>query len=137
MTDALDLFAEFATDEKAEQEGVWRDYGNVRFLVARANNRPFRQKFRKLYKPHEQLLKHDTVASEKKSLEIMAEAMAGTILLNWEGKMIVEKGGQPQDFSIDNARKALSIPKVQELIREWSDDFASYKAVKEEDDEKN
>jgi hypothetical protein len=137
MTEALDLFAEFATDEKAEQEGVWRDYMDVKFLVARANNRKFRLKFRGLYRPHEQMLKKDTDAAEKKSLAIMAESMAGTILLDWKGLMIVEKGGKPVEFSVDNARKALMIPKVQEMVRDWSDDFESFKIAKESEEEKN
>jgi hypothetical protein len=137
MTTALDLFAEFAVDEKAAQEGVWHDYGDVKFLVAQAGNRHFRQRFLKLYKPHERLLKTDSVAAETKSNEIMADTMAHTILLNWQGKLIVEKGGQPVEYSIENATKALMLPAFREMVEEWSKDFASYQAVKEGDVEKN
>ena len=137
MSQALDLFAEFAVDEKAESEGVWRDYGDVQFLVARAGNRKYREKFLRLYKPHERLLKGNSEAAEKKSAEIMADVMSTTILLNWKGKLVVEKGGQPVEYSVENARKALMIPRFREVISEFADDFDSYKAVKEDQDEKN
>lgn len=137
MTAALDLFAEFAVDEKAEQEGVWRDYGENSFLIARSGNRAYRQKFLRLYKPHERLLKTDSVAAEVKSMEIMADVMSSTVLLNWKGKIVVEKGGAPMDYSTDNAKKALMIPGFREMVEEWSKDFDAYKAVKEDETVKN
>lgn len=137
MTSALDLFSEFAVDEKAEQDGVWRDYGDISFLVARSGNRAYRQKFIRLYKPHERLLKLDTPASEAKSIEIMVDVMSTAILLNWKGKLVVEKGGAPVEYSVENAKKALGITAFRELIEEWSKDFDAFKAVKEEDAAKN
>lgn len=135
--EALDLFSEFAVDEKTSQEGVWRDYGNNKFLIAQKGNRQYRKRFMKLYKPNERLLRLDTEAAEAKSNEIMADTMANTILLNWTGKLIVEKGGQPVEYSVENAKKALMLPKFRELVEEWSEDFDAFKAVKDEEDEKN
>jgi Zn-finger nucleic acid-binding protein len=137
MTTALDLFAEFAVDTVAEKEGVWCDYGDMHFLVAMSGNRKYREKFMRLYKPHERLLKGNSQAAAQKSQEIMADVMSTTILLDWKGKMVVEKGGDPVEYSSENARKALMMPKFRELISEFSNDFAQFKAVKDEEDVKN
>lgn len=137
MTQALNLFAEFATDETREKDGVWREYGGTEFLVARQGNRKYRERFLKLYKPHERLLKGNTEAAEAKSTEIMVDVMAHTILLDWKGKIVVEKGGSPVEYSVENAKKALSLAGFREVISEFSEDVNAYKIVQEAEDEKN
>lgn len=135
---ALNLFAEFAVNETKESDGVWVEYGDVKFLIAMSGNRKYREKFLKLYKPHERLLQGKSKAAEAKSAEIMAEVMSTTILLSWTGKLIVEKDGQPVEYSVENARKALqNLPRFRALITEFSEDFKLFKAVEDEDDEKN
>jgi len=137
MSDVLDLFAEFAVDEAAETAGVWVDYGNIKLKIAMNGNKNYRQRFTKLYKPNERLLKTNSDAAEAKSNEILADVMAHTILKGWEGKIIVEKGGAPVEYSVENAKKALMLPKFREIVSDFSDDFKLFKAVKDEEDEKN
>ena len=133
----LDLFAEFATDTTAEKDGVWVDYGENKFLIAMSGNRKYRERFIKLYKPHERLFKTNTEAAETKSNELLADVMAHTILLDWTGEMVVEKGGAPVKYSVENAKKALLLPRFRELIQGYSEDFSLFKAVKDEEEEKN
>ena len=134
---ALNLFAEFATDSTAEKEGVWVEYGDIKFLIAMSGNRKYRERFLKLYKPHERLFKTNSEAAEAKSNEILADVMAHTILLDWTGEMVVEKDGQPVKYSVENAKKALMLTRFRELIQGYADDFSLFKAVKEEEEEKN
>ncbi len=137
MTAAMDLFAEFATDATSEEDGVWVPYGETEFLIAMWGNRKYRARFVKLYKPHEKLLKSGSAAAETKSNEILADVMAHTILLGWKGKLVVEKGGEPVEYSVYAAKKALSLPKFREVITELAEDFNTFKAVKEAEDAKN
>ena len=137
MTTALNLFAEFATDTNAEETGVWVPYAETEFLIAMMGNRKYREKFVKLYKPHERLIKTNSAAAEAKSNEILAEVMASTILLGWKGKLIVEKGGDPVEYSPEAAKKVLMLPKFREIISEFAEDFSLFKAVKDEEDAKN
>lgn len=133
----LNLFAEFATDTTAEKDGVWVEYGDNKFLIAMSGNRKYRERFIKLYKPHERLFKTNSEAAEAKSNELLADVMAHTILLDWTGEMVVEKDGQPVKYSVENAKKALSLPRFRDLIQGYADDFSLFKAVKEEEEEKN
>ena len=137
MSNVLDLFAEFAIDETSETAGVWVDYGTTRLKIAMVGNKAYRQRFMKLYKPHERLLKTNSDAAEAKSNELMADVMAHTILKGWEGKLVVEKGGSPVEYSTENAKKALMLPKFRDVVSEYADDFKLFKAVKDEEDEKN
>jgi hypothetical protein len=135
--DSFDLFAEFATDETAELDGVWMPYKGRKFLIARSGNREYGKLLSKLYNKHQKTLEAKDKEADKKSDEIMAEVCAKTILKGWEGTMVVEKGGQPVHYSHENAKKALLIKDFRSFIMRLADDVESFKVVKEDDQEKN
>lgn len=133
---AIDLFADFAVDETTANSGVWVPYrGDVEFLIARHSNRKYRDVLQNLYKRNKAVIDRGGDAAEDKMKEILVEAMAKGILLDWRGGMTFQ--GEPLTYSVDNAKKLLEL----EGFRDWVDGQAkaeeAYKAVKEEEAEKN
>lgn len=133
---AVDIFADFALNDASENEGVYVAYrDDVEFLVARTNNRNFKKRISHLVKKNQRLIDSGTAAAEAKSTEIMIEVMASTILLGWKGSLTVK--GVPLPYSLENAKKLLGIPLFREWVGKQAEDIQSYKAVQDEEDEKN
>lgn len=134
---ATDIFNDFATNAEAESKGVWEDYNSdVSFLIARANNSEFNRLITRLVKQHRALLDSKTEASQKKSEELLVETMAKTVLLGWRGEFNFQ--GQPMgEYSIEKAKKLLSIKDFRAWVSGISEDHARFKAVKDEEDAGN
>jgi hypothetical protein len=134
--EAVDLFNDFAINEAAAQDGVWVPYrGDVEFLIARASNKHFRKQAQAVFKRHERLIQSGGPAAEAKSRELMIDLMSKTILLNWKGTVMFQ--GQPLEYSVENAKKILELDGLREWVDAQSKDEAQYKAVKDEENEKN
>lgn len=135
MTDkstVVDIFSDFAVTDDA----VYVPYkGDVEFLIARGGNKKFRQKIAHLYKKNQRLLDSGSDAAESKSDEIMIEVMAQTILVGWKGSVAIK--GEVMEYSVENAKKLLAVPLFREWVSKQADDVASYKLVKEAEEEKN
>ena len=130
----VDLFSDFATDTKAEQDGVWEPYNDkVSFLVARAHNKAYDRMIVKEFQKHRRLLDSKTDAAAAKSEEIMIQVMAKTILLGWQGDF----NWQGQLMGPYTAEKAVQMLKIKDF-RAWVDgisqDFERYKVEKAEED---
>lgn len=131
-SNVVDIFADFAVNDDA----VYVPYkGDVEFLIARANNKQFRKEISRQYKKHERLLESKTEAADEKGEEIMVEVMAKTILVGWKGALAVK--GEVLTYSVENAKKLLSVPLFREWVSKQADDVNSYKVVKEAEEEKN
>lgn len=128
----LDLFSEFAVTD----EGVWVPYkGDVEFLIARYNNPKFRRRLGYYYEKNKRLLDGKGQEAEKKSNEVMAQAMAEGILLDWKGKIAFQ--GQTLTYSVANATKLLQLETFRAWVTKQSQDEETYKVVKDEEDAEN
>lgn len=98
------LYKMFASDEAMEKEGVLLNFGDVRFLIARAGgaNRKFAEVFKDKAKPFRYAIDHGQM-SEEDSNRLMAEVYAETVVLGWEsvvrdedGRVVKTAAGQPK-----------------------------------------
>lgn len=134
---ALDLFAEFATDEQLESDGTWMPYKGQDFLIARGGNRDYGKLLTKLVNKHDRILQGKDKAADAKSDDIMCEVIAKTILKGWKEPMIVEKGGSPVPYSVENAIKALRLKDFRAEVMRMADDREAYRIKTLEEQEKN
>ena len=82
---------------------VKEEYYGVTLEIARSNNQAFQSKFRKLTKPYRRQIDNKTISDEK-SVDLVCEAMAGTVLVGWSGTF---PDGQQYEYSEDAAKQLL------------------------------
>lgn len=126
----LNLFAQFATDPSAEDNGVWKEYGDNKFLIARAGNKPYTKLLGELVTRHKAILDNKGDEADRLSDKLMIEVMAKTLLLGWESPLIVEENGEPVPYSFDNAVKALQIKDFRNLVNTWANEMDAYRTAK-------
>jgi len=137
----FDLFKQYATDPKAEQEGKEFDFGGgVKMLIARSGNDKYTRMLNKAYEAHKHTLDlKDTpeqiAAGKELSHKIMADVMAHSILLGWSGPAAY--AGAELPHSIENAQKLLLLKDFQVEVAKRSDDFRNFRYEVEEADAKN
>lgn len=142
MTQAVDIFNDFAVNETDAQDGVWVPYrGDVSFLIAKSGNKSFRKQAQVVFKKHGRLLEQGGEVAEAKSRELMIDLMAKTILKGWkvgeDTSATIKVNGEDLAYSYDSAKKMLAIDGFREWVDTQAKDEAQYKAVKDEEDEKN
>jgi len=131
----LDIFAQFATDETLENQGVWVEYGEAKFLVGRSGNRAYSKKLSALVEQNQKLLDIKDEAAEALSQKIFIEVMAESILLGWSGPVAYK--GEPLPFSRDAVRQLLEIKDFRREVTRWAEDINRFKARVEEAQVKN
>lgn len=127
----MDVFAEFATDEKKETGGIWKRVSPVtELLIARTGNDRYARLLSAKYEEHQRALDLKSEASEQLSKQIMIEVMAETILLGWRGEMKAK--GEALTYSVANATRLLGVKDFRALVNRLASDFDSYRAAQEE-----
>jgi hypothetical protein len=120
----MDLQATFATDKKKEQDGVWKNLGDARVKIARANNPKYRTaltKYIKQFVPAGIQPKPDDPNIEKATVYAMAEA----ILLDWENLAIK---GEILEVSVEQAIGILTdYPDFREVISQLAIDVDNFR----------
>lgn len=104
----------YAVDIEKEQNGSWIeiDDDGTELLIARMNNPAYKREIERLKAPYRKQIRKDEL-SEEKSAEILAKAMAKTILLGWRGLTI---NGQEHPYTYENALHLLTDPKYKEFL---------------------
>ncbi len=124
----------FRTDQKLEEDGKWEDFGDgCKLLIARAGNKKWKDCWKKISKPYRKQIKRETI-SETKADELIIEAMAMAILLDWEN---LRDGKELIEYSKENAIKVLSIPDFREIVSEISQSMENYQNELDEEDKEN
>jgi hypothetical protein len=122
---ALDIFAQFATDETLEENGTWFQIGGgARVLVARAGNRKYAKMLTKEVERNKKALDLNDDAADKLSEEIMIGVIAETILLGWEN---VSFKGEDLEYSVANAKKLLAVKDFRKAVAQFADDVSAFK----------
>jgi len=132
----LDIFNEFATDEKKENEGVNINLGGgASVLIARRDNDNYLKQVQKeadAFAISSQGLSAE--AYEKADKEVLTKILAKTILIGWKN---LSYKGKLLPYNNKNAIMLLSHKDFRRLIMKHASDMANYKAELEDQDEKN
>jgi len=126
--------SDFATDKRAEVEGVWIDiHDGLRLLIARADNINFLTKLRELGKPHATSVRMGAMDMNL-ALELSKKAMAETVLLGWTN-LQEEQDGELVDIPY-SAQKAYELLDANtdffNLVRDLSQDRANFQRASNE-----
>lgn len=103
MSKKKSIYDKFATDQKAEKEGIVLDYGDgmeIRIARAGGSNTKFESLVQSKLRKYESLRKHDLL--EIAVLRpIMREIYAEAVVLGWKG--VTDKDGNDLPFNKENA----------------------------------
>lgn len=128
-------FEDLKTDPVKEQDGVWFDFGrSARVKIARMGNPKYRAYLRRLAKANKAALEADDEHSAELSEKLMEQAMAATIVLDWQG---FTSAGEPFPYSRENAQKALKVRDFKERVLNHANEMEAYKVRQEADDLEN
>lgn len=131
----MDIKKAYGTSEKLEQEGVWVPLGDgAKVKVARAGNKENRAEIKRLIAPHKVALRNDKLPDDV--LETLTiKAMAGTILLDWDG---IKEDGKAVPYSRENAIRLLTEYKdFRDQVAVLSNEITLYQAEAEAEAAKN
>lgn len=125
----MDIFANFATNTKSEEEGVWVTLGGTsKILVARAGNKKYGRMLNAQVEKNQAALDLKTDEADELSDSIMVDVFANSILLGWEN---LSYQGEPLDYSVDNAKKLLAIKDFRVLVANHSKNIENYRVAVE------
>lgn len=146
---ASSLFAQFATNRKAEVEGVPVTFGNVNedgtvptFRLARMgkSNKRYQKLIEAETKPHIHAIRSNNLAPELDEA-ITLKVFCATVLVGWENVIVPEvfqptsdvPGGELKDrpvpFSAENAEKLMkALPELYANLKEQAQGMAIFRA---------
>jgi hypothetical protein len=149
----MSLFAQFATNRKAEAEGILVTFGgDTKFRIARKSkaNKRYKKMVDAEIKPHMTAIRNDTMDVELDE-EITRKVFCNTILLGWE-KMdekevfdeseydVVEPGNDQKyvGFTPERAMKLMkALPDLYEALNENATKMSNFRDETREADAKN
>ena len=111
--------SQFKQDVTKSEDGVKVDLGDgLKVTVARIGNKKYQDFIRKSTKPYQQAIRNKTLADSVFE-KIMNEAMADSILLDWEG--MEDDQGDVIKYSKEKALEILSDPAYADFKQLVSD----------------
>jgi hypothetical protein len=126
----MDIFAQYATDEKTEVEGATFQLSKTASVrVARAGNTRYTAALRKALEKNQLDLEGADAAADFLAETIMVEVMADTILLGWTG---LSFQGKEVPYSAEMARNMLRVKDFRKKIAGFADNFEAFRAKAEE-----
>lgn len=132
------IYEKFATDKKAEQQGITLDYGDgLEIQIARAggSNIKFEKTVQAKMRKYGLQAKHDLLEPEQMR-EVMREVLAETVVLGWKG--VTNREGTELEFSRENCIQLFKdLPDLFEDVLEQSRKAALFKAEILEGEAKN
>jgi hypothetical protein len=136
----MDIFALYATDLDAEENGVWIAKGDAEFLIARSGNEKYNRMLNVQYEGNKVILdakdtEAEQIASAALSRKINIDLMAKSILLGWRGNVTYK--GAPLEYNIFSAKTILAHKDFANWVSNESSKLSNYQAKSKEVDEKN
>lgn len=126
----MDIFKTFTSDPTLEVEGRWVHVSrDAEVLVARAGNDNFARKMKELVQKNNLDLSDESEENGKLLEELLIEAMAETVLLNWRG---MTRNGEDFPYSRQNAVEVLRLKDFRKKINEIADNANAYRLKEEE-----
>lgn len=130
----LDLFAEFATDETLENEGVEMPYKSAKLIIARSGNHAYSTALSEVVNKHQMELDSKDEAARKLSDKLMIECIAAHILKGWSG---MSYKGVELPYTLENAKMVLAHKDFRQQVMRMADDREAFKAKMEDAQAKN
>lgn len=141
------IFKLFATDAALEKSGVWINYGDFKFLVARAGgkNTAYAECLKAKVRPYRYQIEKGTLSDAEDS-RITAEVYAETIIQDaqilkedgsWEQGLPTADGDVIPFTKAEVAKLLLSLPDMFRDLRQQASDSQKYLIEAEESDVKN
>lgn len=125
------------TNEKAENEGVWEDFGGgTKVLIARIGNKRYETRLNALMKPYKRQIRAGSMPDETMD-KIIIQVMSETIVLGWEG---LTENGKALKYSEAEANRILTDPRYKEfrnLVSDAAQDAAIYRELEVEEEAGN
>ena len=144
------LFAMFGTNKEAERTGVWINYGDVKFLVARAGgaNLRYAEVLKKRLKPIQHQVDRGTLSKDEDdrvSAEIFAEGSVRDVQClknpdvpdSWVQDVPAEDGTILPYTTANVVTLLLALPEMANDLRLQARDANKYLTVQEDEDVKN
>lgn len=136
MSKKATLWGKFATDNDREENGVWVNFGDgIRVKVRRMKSRISQETRKELEKPYLADIRKGGI-TEEQAKEMLLQQISQAIISDWEG--VTDKDGATLPCTPAakyNILKAL--PEFLDEIFVISTERDNYKAVADEDTEKN
>lgn len=120
------MFIANAFDKQKESDGVWKEFQGARFKIASSQNMNYKKAILRLAKKQPNKKEVDV----ENNIELLCEAMAEGLLLDWEGVGYINEKGEVEEtkYSKDAAKRALiDHYELREFVSESSDDLEDYK----------
>lgn len=130
----MDL-SQFDVSDELSTRGCWVSIGkDAKLRVARMNNESYREFIKKKTKPYRSAMRAGTL-DEDLMTEIVVQAMARHILLDWDG--LTEKGVKIP-YTVEKAEDILRTKEpFRDLVLSLSQDQELFQEAEVEDAEKN
>jgi hypothetical protein len=124
----LDIDKVFGYDEAMARDGVKMildSKGEQYFLVRRIPNPDYERRLSQEFRRNKKILDLETEDSEKLSQKLMADVLARTVLLGWEG---ISLKGKKLAFNHENAVKLLiDYPSLRATLLEFAQDTKNFR----------
>lgn len=129
----MNLFKQFATDPRAEKEGVRFEIGvnskgeTIAFQIARAGgqNTRYLKAVEAKTKPYRMQIQAGTLDNEL-AAKLMREVFAESVVIGWDG--VEDENGQPLQYSPEAAATLFEqLPELYALLQEQAQNVALYR----------
>lgn len=100
------------------EEGVWTPFNGSEFLIAHVSNMAFQRKLARLQQPYAKKIEKGTLSPDVQ-MDILCEAMSGTVLKNW--RKVVNSKNEDVGFDVELGKRVL-LKQVE--VREFVTDYA-------------
>lgn len=131
----MDLFRQFQTDTKAEEEGVWIPLSaTARLRIARIGNPRHQAALKRLSTPYVKPGMRVSDLSDDVYMQLAKEAVVEAILLDWEG---ITRDQQPVPYSKTEALAVLGLRDFYELVLNAASNLETFRTARLAELEKN
>jgi hypothetical protein len=120
-------YQDFASAPRAEQEGVWVDFGSYAFKLARAGgaNKRFLRVYDEIMRPYHQQVLAGALDGETDQ-RLLVSIYARAVILDWRD--VADPDGQPLPFGEAAAvRLLLDLPELLRVIQRQATDFRTFR----------
>lgn len=125
------------TDPQLEKDGVWLDYGDYAFRVARpgGSNKLYLRTLENKIRPLRRAIANDAVPNERID-QILQDVYLETVILDW--KYVEDDKGQQIPFSVDAVREFFKeVPDAWINVREDAQKASLFRKYLQEESAKN
>ena len=137
----MSLYSLFETDSSKEVQGfeltLYDGDFEIVCILARAggSNKRFANRLSALLKPYERAMRSGSLSDEK-SAEIMSQALAETVVVDW--KNVQDREGNDLPCTVENVKQILmDLPELRQVVFDESQNHANFAAEQTEENAGN